>query len=334
MRSTTRSSVRFARLCFGVVLSWLVISEPARAAEDVSQAQIALIREAESAEKEQRYADALGKLERAAALAPQSRLARRANDRARYLRTRNAEGFGPLAELERVRKLRKPTADDVKQLEARIPTFPPGKVRHEARALVAETYLGRLELFPDAIRAHEAWLEEPDLDDAEFLRATNGLAISRARVGDVSGSLDALREHGLGKSAEASYLELRLVRRWARPLGYALVAAFVILAFASARRRSLYNAVSLEKTLAIAWILGVPLLMAWLHRPETWRTFSYLVPAALGIVLVGSVCASERTLRARILVGAFAVLAQIAVAYLALDSSGALLGWLISRRLA
>lgn len=332
MRSTTRSSVRFVWL--GLFLCTLVVSSPALAAEADRSDQLTLIREAEAAEKQQRYAEALDKLERAVKLAPQSRLARRATDRARYLRTRNAEGFGPLAELEKVRRQAKPSVEDVKQLEGRISAFPPGKVRREARALVAETYLGRLELYPDAIRAHEAWLDEPDLDEAEFLRATNGLAISRARVGDVSGSLEALREHGLGKSAEASYLELVLVRRWARPLGYTLVAAFVILAFVTARRRSLSNALSLEKLVAISWILGVPLLMAWLHRPETWRTFSYLVPAAVGIVLVGSICASERAPRIRLLVAVLAVLAQVAVAYLAMDSSGALLGWLISRRLA
>jgi hypothetical protein len=326
MRSTIRSSV--------LLLCLLALSSPALAAEDDRTDQLTLIREAEAAEKAQRYGEALEKFERARALAPQSRLARRASDRARYLRARNQEGFGPLAELETLRRTPKPTPDQVRRLETRIPTFPPGKVRREARALVAETYLGRLELFPDAIRAHEAWLEEPDIDDAEFLRATNGLAISRARVGDVSGSLEALRKHGLGTSAEASYLELLLVRRWARPLGYALVTVFLLLAFFTSRERSFRNALSPLNLIGIAWVLGVPLVMAWIHRPETWRTFAYLAPAAAGIVLVAGLCAGERPPRVRLLVGVSAVFAHVAVAYLAADSSGALLGWLIARRLA
>lgn len=329
MRSTTRSKA-FATIVFAFCL----VTSVTRSVVAAGETQLELIRSAEESERNFEFRAALDGFHRAEALAPRNRLARRAQDRARYLEARSEGDFVPLTAFERLRRNPRPSLADVAELERACPGFPAGRVRREARALVAETYLGRLEAYADAVRAHDAWLDEPGLDDAEFLRASNGLALSRARLGDVHGSLDVLRAHGLGKSAEATFLELALVRRWARPLAYGSVILFALFAFVTRKRHSLSGAVTPGRLFAVVWVIGIPLLMAKLHRPETWRTFSYLAPAATLVLLVAALCAGARSERQKWALATLGVLAQVAVAYLALDASGALLGWLVARRLA
>ncbi len=285
---------------FALALGLSLLASGANA--EPGKTQVSALRAGEHAETELRFVDALADFRRAVALGPTSRLARRAQARVEYLEARSEGNFAPLTELERTRRISKPSAEDLRALEQKIPSFPPGRVRREARALVADGYLQRLELYPDALRAHQAWLDEPGLDNAEWLRASNGLALARARLGDLHGSLETLRAHGLGKSAEASYLELALVRRWARPLAIVLVLGFVLLAVGTRSRSPLRAALSPARVVAALWVLGIPLGLAYLHRPETWRTFALLVPGAAGLVLVASLSAGNRTPRiARIL---------------------------------
>jgi hypothetical protein len=113
-----------------------------------------------------------------------------------------------------------------------------------------------------------------------------------------------------------------------------VVLAFVILAFITAPDRSVSHLMTPGHALIAFWLLGVPLLLAYFHRPETWRTFVYLVPLQAFVLVVAAVSGGKRARGSAIAVGSLGVLAQLAVAYLAVDASGALLGWLVMRRLA
>lgn len=308
----------------------------ARAAE--AGAQAALLARGEQAERELRLGDAVTDYAEAERADPQSRLARKARARLDYLRPRSEGGFAPLAELLRARTEAARDRDALAAFEARVSGFPPGRVRRESRALVAESYL-RLDWPLDAVRAHRAWLEEPELEDAEWLRASHGLALARARLGDLTGSLETLRARGLGASEAATHVQLMLIRRWARPLSVALVIGFVLLAVLVAIRRrppGLFGRAFAPARVGVAvWVLGVPLLLAFFHRPETWRAMSFFTPGALVIVAAAALAgaalsAGER--RAVLGLRVAGVLAQLAVAYLAFDSSGALFGWLVSAR--
>lgn len=314
----------------------LTIAGGARA-DDASQS--ASLARAEQAERELSFAVALAAYESAERADPASRQARRARARIEFLRARSEGDFVPLVELERMR--RGSFSDPVRlaAFEQRVSAFPAGRVRREARALVADSYL-RLDLLGDAVRAHRAWLEEPELDDAEWLRAANGLALARARLGDLDGSLETLRARGLGASAEAAYVELALARRWARPVALGVLGAFIVAALVLGRarswsRESLGRALSPLRCLVVAWTLGGPLALAALHREETWRLMQLLVPAQLAVVLLAAAAGAGlpgEEGRRRQALGVVGVAAQVAVAYLAFDASGALLGWVVTLR--
>jgi hypothetical protein len=248
-------------------------------------------------------------------------------------------GFGPLVELENMRR----SAPDRAALAAfsqRIDAFPPGPVRREARALVAETLSERLALPAEAVGAYQRWLEEPGLDDADFVRATHGLARCRARLGDLGRALETLRAAGLGRSEEAIGIELLQVRRWAQPLAWALVCAFAFLAIAWGGLRALVPAklralVTAKHAALLAWVLVVPLAMSLVYRPEALRALSLFVPAAASMVILMGLWrlgAGPAADRRRITMAILGAGAQLALGYLALDRSGVLLGLLVRWR--
>lgn len=128
--------------------------------------------------------------------APESAWARRAQDRIEWLRARSEGDFVPLAALERVR--RDPEAADnpavIAALADEASRFPPGRVRVEARMLVAEAWLGRLHR-PDLALAPLRLVEsDPDSDpltarlaereivDAEMARGALGEARQEAHA--------------------------------------------------------------------------------------------------------------------------------------------------------
>lgn len=298
-----------------------------------------IVERAERAERELRFADAeraWAELERASS---GGRLARRARARLDWLRARKAGDYGPLTEITRVRRDGATSAADVARLEALAASFPTGPLRREARALVAESYL-RLDRPLDALRAHESWLAEPDLEQADWIRATNGLARARARLGDLGGALETLRRHGLGHHAEAAHLKVELVRRWARPLAWTLLVLFALWVFG--RRLVVKSPLALRAVCSPAgvaaalWVIGVPALLAYRHGAEAWRTMAWLTPGALAVVLASAVAGTVvagAPRAVRVGTAAWAVAAQLAVAYLALDRSGTLLAWAIALEL-
>jgi len=325
------------RRWFALLLAVWAVFGPvsvARASSDDARRALAA---AEEAERDLDFSAAAAAWERLARLDPRGRLGRRASARLEWLRARKSGDYRALSDIERIRRTPHVSPEALAALEARIPSIDNAVLRREALALVADSYL-RADRPLDAIRAHEAWLAEPGLSDADWLRAANGLALARSRLGDLGGALETLRRRGLGRRTEAVALRLHLLARVLRPIGLALVAAFVLLALIvglSRRpaRQGLASAFSPRRVLAAAWVLGVPLLLASQHRPETWRTLVLLVPGALIVLAVAALAGpglQNASARRRVLLAVLAVLAQVSVAYLALDESGALLGWVLA----
>lgn len=328
--------MRLGPLLFLTVGLWLGATL-ARADSDPRD-QAALIGAAEVAEREQDFARALELYRAAAAKHPGSRLAGRAQARVRYYETLGQGGFVPLRALETLRKRGSPTLEEVQAFDAKVGSFPEGSLRREARILVAESYF-RLEQPLLARAAYERVLAEPNLDDAEFLLATNGVALAKARIGDLRGSLETLRNAGLGASADAAHVELSMVRRFAEPLSWAVIAGFVLTALALGRRglpRVLRDAkprlLGLVSLLALT--LGFPLGLASMHRSETWDAMVLLVPASGLLAVFAWLMAPSVARGPRRWLAVLGALAQLAVAYLALDAAETLLGFWISWKIA
>lgn len=345
------SSVPHGRALIGVVatIALLVIAAtwPARvgAAEpSAADRQAALIEKAEQAERSERVDEAMRLYKQALDAAPHARLARRARTRLAWLQQRSVGGTGPLAALMRMQQLApgQLTVARLRAFEKRVDGFPPGRVRRESRQLIAEAWFHRLHRPIDAVRAYRKWLAEPGLDNADWQMATVGLALARAKLGDVGGSLAALRRAGLGKKAEASFLEVERVAHWACPLSFALIGAFLALSLGLGGWRGLSlsrlkQALSPGRLGIGAFAYSLPIVLAKLHRPQTWRAMLLLAPASAGLLLVASVAgkgldATRERPRLRRVIIALGVLSQLAVGFLAFYYSRTLLGMLVSMR--
>ncbi len=306
--------------------------------------QAELIRHAEQAEREERVEDAMRLYRQAVDAAPQARLARRARTRLDWLDKRSQGGAGPLAALMRMQQLGpgQLTIARLRAFEQQVDGFPPGQVRRESRQLIAEAWFHRLHRPLDAVRAYQKWLAEPGLDSADWQTATLGLALSRAKLGDVQASLDGLRRAGLGKKAETSFLEVEQVAHWACPLSFGLIGAFVALSLGLGGWRGLSpsrlaQALSPARLGIGSFAYSLPIVLAKMHRPETWRAMLLLAPASAGLLLLASVAgigldAAESRPPLRRLVLALGVASQIAVGFLAFYYSRTLLGMLVSMK--
>ena len=179
----------------------------------------------------------------AAAAAPDTRWAVRANDRLEWIRARSEGGFVPLARLERVR--RDPAlADDPAALDAlarEAESFPPGLVRVEARMLVAEAWLGRMGRPRDAMVELRRVADDPRAGPVTAALAERELVGALAAGGAVAEAAAEARAH-------TSLLDPRFVRditrllrrRWIRWGAIVVLAGFAglaALALDGARRR-------------------------------------------------------------------------------------------------
>lgn len=246
-----------------------------------------------------RAAEEKGDIHRALALyeavvnaGPSSRLAARATDRLRWLSERSEGEFAPLMSLLRFRNQadhRSPErlAAFAKELE----TFPPGRVRREARALVANAWLSQPERTQNAMDMFEAWAAEPDLEPAEVGLAAGGSARARAILGDVSGGLQRLKEAGMVGQPELRRMRWEVAERVALPTAWTLLGLYFVAATIAVLRarhawKSLLSGLNPGWLLVAAWVVVLPPTMASAHD----YTLLPLVPdfalvaAALAIV--------------------------------------------------
>lgn len=239
----------------------------ARAAEDAFEPgrALALYREAE-------------------AVAPGSRLARRAKSRIAWLSARSDGDWRPLAELMRVRALKTAARDRIvlTRFAERIASLPDGRVRIESLEVLADGYL---QLGDDsaALPLYAQLLASDQLSDAERQLAISKAAMAKARLGRGAESERDLEQAGLGDKPEAVYLRAERLGRAGAWLAGALLAFFLGGSLFSGGARgfvagALAEALAPRRIVLGAYVLALPLLMVWLYD---WRLLPQ-VAAVLG----------------------------------------------------
>jgi hypothetical protein len=304
--------------------------EAAAQADDPRSAAEALYFLAELDDADLSFASALARYEASAARLPSSRYTPRANSRANELRTHSEGGFQPLVKLETVRRSPRLASDPaaIDGLLAASGSFPPGKVRVEARMLVLEAYRGRLGRKDEALPLLRLVVDDPKADVLTARAAASELRDAYVAKGDLAGALEIARRYRglLAPSAERDVL--RLMRR--RPLrvaawsDLALLVGLAILAAAGPARRRVLAAVRRLAPLALAFATvaaGVAGFLASQYEQTSPYPFATMLPAmfVIGILARAASAGGDATAGARALRAAIAFAAVFAAAFLLLD---------------
>lgn len=318
-----------------VTASALAQDAGAPTAADGRARQASLVREADRAESEARPADAVALWREAFAAAPTSRVAGRCETRVAYLTAHAEGGYGPLADLMRMRQL--PTsalsAQVLDDYTRRLDGYPRGRARREGRELVADAWLGRLGDLARAEGAYQRWLAEPGVEDVERTLAASGLARVYVLRGDPSAALAAMERAGLGGSADAQDLRLAVRRRLLRFVAWGLLALFAVVGLGLGGHRGLRPArlrgvFTRGRLGAAAWALGVPGLIAWRFDHATLDTFVALALSGAAVLTLAAVCGaglSDAGALRRRSVALLAFAAMFGAGFLILERAGFLL---------
>ena len=249
---------------------WLIIfartsvaqPAPADAAPSPDAAAEALFELAESDEARGEYARALDEFDACAARSPSSRYGPRASTRADYLRARSEGHFAPLARLDHVRHdealANDPAGIDL--LARDLEDFPPGPVRVEARMLVAEAYLGRLNRRADAEVELHAVLADPSADPLMARQAARELVDAIIASGDVVRAATEARRQSTRLDPRYVKGVMRLILR--RTLDRAAIADLALIglalgaAIAFSARRGRIHALRVAVLRAAPLVLG------------------------------------------------------------------------------
>lgn len=163
-------------------------------AEGGREAAQAAFLKAEAAEKEMRFAEALAGYEEAEKADPRAPFAPVCHARALELLARSEGNFEPLARLSAVRRdpAKNRNRKEIAALEEELARFPDGRVRSEARLVVAESYSNVFDEPDRAIALLEAILEDRFADKSTRTLAM-GEAVALFKVkGDVDGARRAV----------------------------------------------------------------------------------------------------------------------------------------------
>jgi hypothetical protein len=199
----------------------------------------------ESAERAFRagdFAEAKARYDETLRLDPSAPFARIAQVRAADLGARSEGGFGPLARLERVRRDARKSADprEIEALRDDLRSFPPGRVRSEARMLVAESLRHKLARPREAVALFEQIVDDPAADGLTKSLALSELVATLREVGQIDRAvavLDAHPEMLPGLRAEVKRLARRETLRRMSQGTLALLGAIGVVAVARAARR-------------------------------------------------------------------------------------------------
>lgn len=297
----------------------------------------ALARARES-ERTRDFAAAARAYEEVKALAPSSRLARRADARLSWLAERRDPdgGYASLAALERMRRA-EATPASLEAFERDVRAMPAGRARRESLFLLAETWHRRLADPARAIPFYEALRDAPDVTADERAIALVGLAEARAAAGERARGIEELEDAGLGGTFEAS--ELKTAERRAALHTFALallgLALLGLLGFGRpwrAGRAGVSALVRPARALAVAYVLGVPAAIAWLYASATVDTFLLLAVALVPVLALTSFAATaldarDAPLGPRLGVAVSVLASHVALFYLVLEHAGGLDGF-------
>ena len=196
---------------------------------------------AEQAARDLRFAEALAAYREAAAVDPSAPFAPIARTRATDLEAHAEGAFAPLARLEEVRRDPRKSSDRaaIEALERDAAQFPPGRVRAEARLVIAEAWWHALGDPARAIAPLEAAIDDRGADRlTRSLALAELVAVLRAQ-GDVEAARRAvLREPDLSPGLRVEVLRVarRARIRWASVGVLALLAIIGALALTRAVR--------------------------------------------------------------------------------------------------
>lgn len=216
-------------------------------AEAVAQADFLL---GQLDEEDGAYPQALLDDRAAVDAAPTSRWAFRASDRIDWLRARAEGNFEPLRTLERLRRDPALSNDPaaIEGLARQADGFPPGMVRVEARMVVAEAWLGRLERPDDGIAILRLVTAETHIDPLTQRLAERELVEAMLSRGDIDGAVaEVAARPARFDSRFAKQVRRLKVRRAVGRGAVAVLAIFGVLALLALVRA--WRA----KTLHLAW---------------------------------------------------------------------------------
>jgi hypothetical protein len=276
------------------------------------------------------FKGALAHYEASAKRLPSSRYAPRASTLVSELRGHSEGDFRPLVKLETVRRSPALSNDaaTIDALARDAATFPPGKVRVEARMLAAEAYQGRLGRKDDAVPLLRLVVEDPKAEVLMAREAASELVHGYVQQKDFASALDVAKKYPKLLEPSTQRTIARLARR--RPLRmiasfvlFVLLAAAFIVIVRPGRRRVLVAAGRLAPmALAFAFVAtGVGGLLASRYEQTKPFPFTTLLPQIFGIIILARIWSAGGSPRpeARAFRAVVAFAGVFAVAFLILD---------------
>jgi hypothetical protein len=192
----------------------------------------ALYAEAQRAERDLRFAEALARYREAFDADPSAPTAPGARRRATYLAARAEGDFQPLTTLERSRRSPEPARDRaaLEALAGEAGGFPAGRVRSEARLFCAGRWLDDLGDPGRAIPLLHAVAADEAADPLSRSLAVTELVRARRMTGDLRGAVEDVDRW---ESLATPELRSRVHREWRRiPIRWASVALLALLGIA------------------------------------------------------------------------------------------------------
>jgi hypothetical protein len=325
-------------LAFAVAVVFGLCVSPRAAADDPDAAKRAraAYEQAEAAARALQFAEALAAYRVALETDPRASFATVARAKVADLEAHAEGGFVPLARVERVRSdpAKLGDRDEIESLERDLEAFPPGRVRGDARLVVAESWWHRLGEPRRAIRPLERTLADPDSDRLTRALALTELVAVERQLGEIAAAQEVAARYVDLAPRLAADLRRDLRRARIHVIARIIVVAFLLLGLVAVARlvrrdgarraaRVLVRPVALVLSLYLgtfAWIL-IEVRGDGDSRPFLWLALTVLVVDICARAWSSSTRRSSGT--ARFARGATCATVVVATAFLIVERADA-----------